>query len=84
MTYQVFIEEAAVDFIASTRGRKRKMLRTFVHELSSDPFNQGDFTEIDDTGRQTCTKLVDDFAVSYYPDHAVKEIKVFQIAFADG
>lgn len=83
MIYRVFIEESVVGFISTMLGKKRKALQAFVHQLSSDPFDLGDFAEIDDVGRQTFTKLIDDIAVSYYPDHAAKEVKVFQIAFAD-
>ena len=51
--------------------------------LASDPYTEGDFFEFDRTGRKVFTKLVSDYAVCFWPDHAVKEVKVFQISKAD-
>ncbi len=83
MTYKVFIEESAVEVLRSLGGKKRKFLQDFAPTLSSDPFCQGDFQEVDATGRVTFTQLLEDYAVSYYPDHAEKEVTVFQVTKAD-
>lgn len=56
MKYQVYIEEKAVETIAATRGRKRAALREFVRSLAIDPFNEGDFSELDRIGRRVFTK----------------------------
>lgn len=84
MKYRVYIEEEAVETIAATRGRQRAALMKFVRGLALAPFNEGDFSELDQIGRRVFTKLVADYAVSYWPDHSVNEIKVFQVSRADG
>ena len=83
MKYQDYIEEKAVETIAATRGRQRAVLREFVRSLAVDPFNDGDFSEHDRIGRRVFTKLEADYAISYWPDHSVNEIKVFEISKAD-
>lgn len=83
MTYRVFICQAAVDAIAQSRGNQKNQLTAFVRSLETDPYNEGDFREEDESGRPCYTKVVQDFAVSYYPDHAVKEVKVFEVSRAD-
>jgi len=83
MSYQVYIEETAMETMITTGGRQRRELKEFVRSLASDPFNEGDFFEFDRAGRKVLTKLVADYAVSFWPDHAVKEVKVFQISKAD-
>lgn len=83
MRYKVYIEETAVEMIAATRGTQRNALKEFIRSLASDPFNEGDFFELDSIDRKVFTTLVGEYAVSFWPDHAVKEIKVFQISKAD-
>ncbi len=58
-------------------------MKEFIGSLASDPFNEGDFSEFDRTSRKVFTKLVIDFAVSFWSDHAVKEVKVFEVSKAD-
>ncbi len=83
MNYRVYICQEAVDAIAKFRGKKRKLLANYVRNLEDDPFNEGDFSEHDDSGREYYTKIILDQAISFYPDHALKEIKVLQISRAD-
>ena len=83
MTYRVFICQAAVDAIANLRGKQRDQLAAFVRSLEADPYNEGDFRETDSSGRDFYTKVIQEYAVSYYPDHAVKEVKVIEVSRAD-
>ena len=72
-----------METMIATRGRQRRELKEFVRMLASDPYIEGDFFEFDRIGRKVFTKLVSDYAVCFRPDHAVKEVKVFQISKAD-
>lgn len=83
MSYRVFISQTAVDVVARLRGKQKKLLGEFIRDLEEDSFNEGDFLEMDDSGREYFTKIIKNYAVSFYPDHAVKEIKVFEICRAD-
>ena len=81
--YRVFIGEEPLQLLISIPKSKRGTLLVFLNSLSKDPFNEGDFSETDARGRTCFCKIIDDLAISFYPDHASKEIKVFEISFAD-
>jgi hypothetical protein len=55
----------------------------FLEALADDPSKRGDYQERDDVGRAVQIKVVGKFALTYWADHAVKEIKVTKIEKAD-
>jgi hypothetical protein len=44
---------------------------------------EGDFVETDDTGRPLQVKLHGKHLITYWPDHAVKEIRIVAIESGD-
>ena len=69
--------------VSSLRGREKAALKTFIAGLASNPHVSGDFSERDRSGRETQCKIIGDYAIGFYPDHAVQEVKVFEINRAD-
>jgi hypothetical protein len=59
------------------------MILSFLESLSSDPFRRGDYEEHDDVGRPVQIKIIGNFALTYWTDHAVKEVKVTRVERAD-
>jgi hypothetical protein len=55
----------------------------FVASLSSNPYSHGDFTEKDEEGRDVFVKIVGRYAITYWADHSVCEVKVTHIKRAD-
>ena len=55
----------------------------FVRWLGEHPFIQGDYTESDEVGQRREVKIVGRYAVTFWADHAVKEVKVTNIQIAD-
>jgi hypothetical protein len=55
----------------------------FIRGLADDPNAQGDFSERDEAGRTVQVKLVDRYAVTFWADHPVCEVKVTHIKPAD-
>jgi hypothetical protein len=55
----------------------------FIRGLATAPNSRGDFTERDASGRELDVKIVGRYAVTYWTDHAVKEIKVVDVRPAD-
>jgi len=51
--------------------------------LADNPTKPGDYEERDDAGRPIQIKIVGDYALTYWADHAVREVKVIQIEKAD-
>jgi hypothetical protein len=80
--YQVYINHEAL-LTAPRSGQQRRAIMDFIASLSNNPFSQGDFTELDDTGRNIFVKVVGNFAITYWADHAVCEIKVTHVRRAD-
>jgi hypothetical protein len=58
---------------------RRKAIEKFIDYLGENPFDEGDFPEVDESGRKVFSKVIRDYAVTYYPDHAVKELKILEI-----
>ena len=63
--------------------RDRELILKFLEALADDPSRRGDYQERDDVGRPVQIKVVGKFALTYWADHAVKEVKVTKIEKAD-
>ena len=61
----------------------RELILKFLETLANDPWKRGDYQESDDVGRPLQIKIVGKFALTYWADHAVKEVKVTKIEKAD-
>ena len=80
MNYKMYVLESAFEKIALVKSRKRK---EFIRSLSTNPFNQGDFSEVDSIGRTIFTKIIHNHAIVFVADHAVEEVKVIEVLRAD-
>jgi len=81
-TYAVYINEQALE-AAPRSGIGRERVMKFVHSLASSPNTAGDFTEKDHAGRTVQVRVVSGYAITFWADHAVSEIKVTHIKSAD-
>ena len=59
------------------------MAFALFHALGREPHRRGDFTERDRTGREIEVLVFGKYAVLYWADHPVKEVKVTEVRFAD-
>ncbi len=80
--YSVFLREEA-HATAPKSGVQRSMVMEFIRSLADDPFQSGDFHEHDSVGRRLEVKIVGRYAVTFWSDHPVKEVKVVHIRLAD-
>ena len=80
--YAVVINEQA---LATTprSAAQRELLLKFVRSLAANPNTTGDFAERDNAGRKVQVKLVGRYAITFWADHAVSEVKVTHIKSAD-
>jgi hypothetical protein len=81
-SYKVLVTIEALQMKRPIRMERDRIL-SFLEALANDPDRPGDYTERDDAGRSVQIKIVGDFALTYWADHAVKEIKVTKIEKAD-
>lgn len=77
----VFVHEDVLSFLLQADGRGESILK-FIRRIAEDPYLPGDFKDSDEIGRPLEVKLVGQYAVTYWADHAVKEIKVINIEAA--
>ena len=80
--YAVFINEQALA-AAPRSGTQREAVMKFIRSLAENPNTAGDFTEKDGAGRTVQVKVAGRYAVTFWADHAVSEIKVTHIKLAD-
>jgi hypothetical protein len=73
----------AAEVLRGIRGIQRTSLVAFIDSLSAKPDTRGDYSERDGTGRDLEIKVVGSFAITYWPDHAAKEVKVVDVRRAD-
>lgn len=59
-----------------------KSILKFIRRIAEDPYLPGDFKDSDEIGRPLEVKLVGQYAITYWADHAVKEIKVINVEAA--
>jgi hypothetical protein len=80
--YKVLVTLEALQIDPPTRAERHHIL-SFLESLTTNPDRAGDFTERDDSGRLVQIKILGDYALTYWADHAVKEVKVIKIEKAD-
>ena len=81
--YKVFVRMEAAEVMRSIHGAQRRLITSFVDELASRPNQEGDYQEKDQEDRMIEIKVIGKFAITYWTDHAVKEIKVVDFRRAD-
>lgn len=82
LPYQVFINLAALD-TAPRSGMRRIRVMRFIYSLAENPFCAGDFSETDEAGTKVFVKIIEGFAITFWADHPVSEVKVTHIKPAD-
>ena len=81
--YKVLISIEVLQLQRPVRSERDKIL-SFLESLSNDPFKLGDYEERDDIGHSVQIKIIGDHALTYWADHAVKEVKVVRFEKAEG
>ena len=79
---RVFLAKEIVAQLRDCRSRERESITRFFDQIADDPFGAGDFVEQDDAGRDIQVTLIGRFALYFWSDHAVKEVKVVGMKIA--
>ena len=82
--YAVYLRVEAAGLLKAAGAQDRRRIEGFIDSLAGNPFRTGDYAETDSVGRPIQIKILGNFAVAFWADHAVKEIKVVAIVRADG
>ena len=80
--YKVLVSIVLLQLRPPARVDRERIL-TFIEKLAEDPFKPGDYAERDEVGNLLQIKIIGDYAITYWADHAIKEVKVVRFEKAD-
>ena len=81
--YSLFVRYEVYQRLANIRGRQRNQIMSFLPTLEQNPFQHGDYESTSPEGRTVQVKILGSFALLFWADHAVAEIKVIDLVPAD-
>jgi hypothetical protein len=77
--YRWVAHQQAVEFVLRLPSARRRYLIEQLDRLVNDPFQEADATLEEPTGRTLQLKIAGPFIITYWADHAVKEIRIVAI-----
>jgi hypothetical protein len=80
--YKVLITYEALSLSRPSAPDRQKIL-SFLDSLCGNPFQKGDYEERDEVDRPVQIKIVGKYALTFWADHPVSEVKVIRIEKAD-
>ena len=80
--WELVFHGPTLEFLLARRASVRLQLLKFCDRLASDPYLESDYTETDSTGRTLSCCVIGDWAITYWRDELVKEIRVVKIEAA--
>ena len=78
--YRYVIAQQAADFALRLPPSEQQRLASACRLLAAQPFRTGDYSTRDDAGRMLQNLLIDDWVLTYWSDHAVKEVRIVELA----
>ena len=81
--YPLYVRHEVYQRLANIRGRQRKEIMSFLATLERDPIQRGDYETTSPEGRTVQARILGSFALLFWADHAVAEIKVIDLVPAD-
>lgn len=77
--YRLVIENEAFQYFLNRRVTDRRMLNAWFDELARQPFTNGHFREMDNAGRPREVAIKGKYAVTFWADHAAKELRIVRV-----
>ena len=77
--FEVVLRRAAAQAATALTRRQRHQVESFLDLLAKSPGQPGDFNEADTLGRHHEVKALDEVIVTWWVDHAAREIRVVEI-----
>lgn len=81
--YDVVVPVSRLGVFQAAKKRERKQLLDFFDRLAADPSIEGPWTIQDSSGRTNQQMHVGNFLVTFWPDHAAREVRVTRIERTD-
>lgn len=84
LSYDVLIRHEVYRKLQGVSVHDQERVCDLMESLAGDPFRKGDATTLDEHGRVIQVKMLGLFALFYWADHSAKEVRVVDLANADG
>lgn len=81
--YALVLNQGAAMRLVSASRREQRILADSMEALNVDPFCVGDFQESDTQGRINEVALAGDWLITYWSDHAAREIRVIKLEYIE-
>lgn len=81
--YEAMLHAQAWHRLAATKGAARRRLLDIIDQVAAEPFRVGDLQQLDPDGRINEVVLLGDWLVTFWADHAVREVRVVALERAD-
>ena len=82
-SYELYVRHEIYYLLREIPRSSRDRILTFVDSITADPFQSGDYAEPDATGRRCQVRIIGKYAIYFWVDHAVKEIRIIDLIDAD-
>jgi hypothetical protein len=79
VSYTYVIERSAAQTVFQFSPRERRFLQVIFDQVAAAPFYSADFEEPGDDGRLLLTRYFGPFSVTYWLDHAAKEVRIASV-----
>jgi hypothetical protein len=82
--YEPVFSLIAHSALVAARRHERAEIMRMVMVLAAAPFSAGDLTESDDTGRTLQVIALSNYVLTYWADHAVRELRIVKLERVSG
>ena len=81
--YELILNEMAAMALVNAPRREQRRLAVALDALKIDPFQIGDLQERDAQGRTNEVAVADDWLITYWSDHAAREIRIVNLELVE-
>jgi len=79
-TYEPVLSGQASSFLVGLRRTQQAEVIGLILQISRQPGQGGDYATRDGTGREIQHLAIDEWHISFWTDHAVRELRITEIA----
>ena len=78
-SYEPVLSSQAVAFLVGLSKSRQRKLIDLISQLSENPSQVGDYSELDDAGRTVQFMLIRNIVIAFSADDAVRELRIVEI-----
>ena len=83
LSYDLYVRHEIYELLRTLPSGIRRKIIAFMESLPADPFQAGESVATDREGRPCQVRIVGRYAIYFWADHAVKEVRVVDMVDAD-